>query len=510
MPWPMCMKMLKNSDKIREFSLKLPNGGTVRYRNIGIAMWGWVYKAVDAPYMARLLPIEDVREKEKRAKITDCINRPRQPQVVPIVDTQQIKLDGHFYFYIGYEFDPDGTWEELIENEDPILRLQYAAKVLQAIPFWWNLGHAGNIPMTRDIVLLDGTPFLLPLPLQDWPRLESLFIEPERIRFLAPELICSFASLVRDRNISLYAICVCILRCFYNFDDIADAGGLLARAASGNIFTKTNLKSRIPFWMEKVDQVHALRDRLLQAVHPDPRIRSVIDPGQMAAMLEANGRYLNPEMVIDTLRRSGRSQDAINLLQDILIEHYTYDFLLKGAQIAWTDLAKVIEAISFYDQAISVKPDNREAYKEQLELILNNTIDVVISFFSNDINAQDSVLEKLDQLVFRDFSHLPDEDQKVLLNEVGQYFLTRQHYDKISQLVYAHLFDAEGHFLWWEFSRTLLYAEALVGMGRNVEARPFVAAIKEKLIWVRKEQRMPETEIQQYGATLAQLELKLL
>ena len=499
--------MQEDNTRPQKFSITDSNKNEIHFKFSGISMWGYIYKALNSPHMARLLPIEDVREKKKRVAIAEFKNRPRQPQIAPVTDTQQVNIKDQIFFFVCYEIEPDLTWHTLINSKDIITCLNYAVYILNALSEWWKHPCAGMIPTPQDIVFVDEIPFLLPLPFQGWPTLESLFQEPERIQYIAPEVLCSRHSLISPQNIDLYAVSVSILKCFNTIQSSQNADINLPKVANGTFLSEKCITSRLPFWMEQVDQIQKMRTLLFNGLAPDPRVRSIFDPTKIAQTLSGHLYYLKPVNAVTQLMDKNKPEHAFNLVQDILLEHNTYEMLLMGAQIASHPLNKIIEAISLFDQAIAKKIDNRRAYKGQLDLILENTIQVILSYFKDSKN-QENVLSKIDAMVLRDFTSIPGQDQKQMLLKVGQYFIIRQQYEKTARIIYNYLFDGKT-FLWWEFSRTLLYAEALIGMKRLDEVTPFLNDIKIKLKKVSDEQRIPPALINDYGSTLARLDILL-
>jgi len=506
--WLTHMMMQENKIIPDQFTVQSPDKGELGYTYMGISMWGYIYASDHSPHMARLIPIEDVREKEKRVTISGFKERPRQLNIAPVVDTQQIRIAHRIYFYVCYEIDPDITWQQIIQTEDIKFRLESAVKVLNALPGWWQLSHAGTIPMPLDIAFVKDSPFLLALPFQGWPRMESFFSEPERIDYMAPEVICSKKSLIGVQNADLYSISVGILKCLGTVKKKQHPDILLQRTANGTHFTKARMVSNLPFWMEKVERINKMRDRLFATVEPDPKTRSIIDPLQMAKALSDDIEYLNPEKAVSQLLKEGRSEQAFALIEEILIDHNTYEILLMGANIAANDLDRTIEAISLFDQAIEKKPDNHEAYKAQLQLILEKTLEVFVLYHADEANKNENILSKLDKMVSRDFTSIPVSDQKQVLIDVGRYFITRKQFTKATKIIYNYLFDGKT-LLWWEFSRTLLYAEALIGENRIEEAEKFLLDIKSRLKQVADEKRMSQIEINAHGAQLAQLDVMI-
>ena len=115
--------------------------------------------------------------------------------------------------------------------------------------------------------------------------------------------------------------------------------------------------------------------------------------------------------------------------------------------------------------------------------------------------------------------------------DVTSYFLTRKQFVHAQQVLHPFLYytdtaaknrtasGVQPTFMWWEFPRTLLYAEALIGEiqaspGKFEAARAFLDGIKNALSTIARypatdPRRLEPDTIERYGSRILQLEKML-
>ncbi|MBN1894612.1 hypothetical protein JW906_08955 [bacterium] len=510
---------------------------SVQLEAVGPSMWGDVYREKSGNRYFRLLPIDDVPTLAKRKEIDDRRGKPRQEGLAPVVETGQESVGSDIFFFVAYEIRGRNLFELLL-NADPQNRLFLMSRVLKALPNWWSNNGDVNFPMPTDIVFYQNWPFLLGLPsLGFWPRFETLIAEPARILFLAPEIVRGNRHLIRDRNIDIYLCAVTALQCLFTVNTGTDTFALLRKAAASTLFEKEHLTSRMPLWMDNVDVFPDILQMIRAALNPDPRIRAGVHLNEMAAKFEALAAYLDPLVVAEDLRSKKKFQKAVDFIEDVCLSESRYDLLMLGARIALEDLKHPLVAVELLERAIPSAPrGNIMAQRLQLAILLKHAMPTSPPLSSKSVQ---DVGDKLDALTWRDFQALPRGEQDLLYMETAAHFVKRGKFVHAQQILHPHLFYTEtdnagsplpqagdaapsagpGNFMWWEFQRTLLYAEALIGESwsqpaKSGEARKFLDGIKKALSTVADyppgdPRRIDAAAVGQYGGRILQLEKML-
>jgi tetratricopeptide (TPR) repeat protein len=491
----------------KEFSLEISSGEKKNIVHVGPSTWGQIYREDSGSYYYRIIPIENIRDAEKRDLIKQQIGKTRRRSIAPIVDSAMRDKNGQVYFFIRYEIRPNLTWPSVMENSDAKVKLASALPIIRSFPFWWESVYEGFIPMPADIVFVGKDPFLLSIPVfLGYPRIASFFSIPERILYTAPEILQGQSSQIRGKNLDIYSFGAALMQCLYTVQYNREAGHLLARSASGTLFAAINKGKKLPLWTDKVDPVQEIFQIIHKSVEPDISIRHSVDPEILAQTIEKNIKYLDPGKAVENLRKKGEAQKAFSLLQDIFLSDATPDLLLTAGLIAKEDLKRPLEAIQYFERSITKSPIKTEAFEQQLRLLLKKEI---LALLALQIEKRFTVSEKLDNMIWRDFYGISVRIQKELALECARYFLWRKKYEKAAKLLYNFLFEGK-KFLWWEFPKCLAYAEALIGMKRIDEARKFLSDIKNKLLEMKREKKMDAGKIHEYGGDLTRLEALLL
>jgi tetratricopeptide (TPR) repeat protein len=444
-----------------------------------------------------------MRDPQRRASVRELIQRPRQPQIAPVVAADQCTIEGQSYYWVRYEILPEQTLSELLEDPDPITRLHAVELVLNAIPSWWTRLHTGLLPMPADIVFAHKSPHLLALPFLGWPTIDSLRAVPERICHIAPEVLRGDQDRIWPENVDLYSFGAMVVRGVFDVRLQHHVRDLLTATANGTLFDNGALNPRLPQWAMRIGSLSDVCKALSRTVSADPTERGILPPQKLAAMIEATRGYLDPGRTIDALRASGEPEKAFDIVQEVLIDQASYDYLVLAGTIAAEDLDRPLEAIGFFERALNMSPDRSEAYHYQLDLLLGKTVIIILTSLFEDPSG---ILPKLDRMIERDFAAVEIKERYQSVAGVGSYFIKRKLYEKAAHLIYPYLTD-DDTFLWWEFPRTLAYTEALIGMGRLDDASDFLKDIKNRLVKVLDEARMDPELVRKYQREANRLEI---
>jgi hypothetical protein len=473
-----------------------------KLRLIGPSFYGWTYRSASGPVCYRLLAIDTVQA-QQRHEINNWIGKPPAPGLARITKAWQPHTDLG-YFYVRYELEGiECTMTEVLASPDASLRLDFATRALRALPVWWQQLPRDHplLPMPADIVYTsNGSPHLLSLPYWQLPGVEAIFAEPVRGLYLAPELVCARRSITWE-SVDRYALGVTLLQCFYHLPAVDDVEALLPRAANGTIFTPRKMRSKLPFWHERVEaakQAMAIARRLV-ALNPGTREAVNLD------ILEQCSRRMDPLAAVAE-KAIDRPDEAFLLVQDILLNQESYELLMMASELAWRRLNRPLEALDLYERAINLEAARPEAYDAQLQVIVAAG---KLARLSQLVANNPAVGAQLDAKMWRDFQSLPPDLQLAREHEVADYLLWRQQYDAAAHFIYPRLFD-NGTYVWWKFAMNLAYAEALMSQGKLTEAREQLSAVRRGLSQVISNQTFDAGEIHQHGQALVELEAKLM
>jgi hypothetical protein len=483
--------------------LELGPGRRDQVTLLGPSFWGAIYRSEKTPACYRLLPIE-YASLEKRAVVREWSKRPRKRGVAPIVDAGQTSVRNRPFFYIQYEIKAERTWADIIADPaiDLSTHLGFAIRVLREFPRWRELIHDDPqqylLPVPHDIVFVDTIPHLLALPFWGVREIDAIFAVPQRALYLPPEYVRGCDNDIWGHSVDLYAIGIAIFQCLFAIKQVDTVERLLSRIANGSLLSVQHLASRIPFWLEAIGVCENMIADVRRAVHPDVRVRSSVQPFELANQLEAYRKKMVPKTIVDSIVEAGKPREAFALLQDILLEQSSYELLLLAAEVAGNYLGRPLEAIDILEQAIVQRPGDSEAYEAQLKMILANPSDVKLAFGN-----------QLDTRMRRDFQALPIVRQEEYEVEVAYYFLAQGQYRDTAEFIYPRLFLGD-KYIWWKFGLAIAYTTAWMQMGELDAARQQMLDIKANLKKVRQNRALPFYEIQFYGLLVSELEVELL
>ena len=486
----------------RELELQLDSAEAEQLALVGPALAGAIYRSRREPVFYRLIPIDDMSLAD-RQKVKAAIGRERKRGFAPIVGEGQ-PTDGQPWYFVRYGLAADATMADVLARRDPRTSVKHAALMLAAF-HGWTAASPGLVPMPAEIAFGEGdNPELLPMPHRLPLDLDSVTADVERAWYVAPELLRGLASDEAAR----YAAGVTLLRCFYELPS-AQPHELLERVANGTLLEPDRLESSLPSWLAQLDAtrqaVQAARDLTLR----DPAARAAVDTTQLAERLAEITDRMQPAGAVRELRESGRAPEAFSLLQDVLLEHESYDLLMLGGTIAAEDVDRPLEGIDLLERAIAMEPTKPAAYEKQLAVILMILSHGVLGDLLVKLGGGgESTIAALERRMLRDCERLVPERQAPFEEPIARCLVERERYDAAAGFVHPRLFEGS-RYLWFKFGMAIAYAEALVGQGRRDEAHELLGEIKAGLRKVRENKSMPDSEVQQHGHALTELEVRM-
>ncbi|MBN2202415.1 serine/threonine protein kinase [bacterium] len=486
---------------------------------VGPSMRGHVYREASGNRYFRLLPIEDVRDLSKRLEIDKRRDQPCRQGLAPIEETGEVPVRGSLFFFVTYRAN-GRSLSGLLTDADPQSRLFLMSKVMGALNNWWETNGDANFPMPADIVFNQQWPVLLALPsLGLWPRFETLVAEPSRVPFLAPELVRGSRQLIRDRTLDLFACGVMMLQCLFAWKEPDDPFLMLRKAASGTLFEPEGLLQRMPIWIDRVDLYPEVVRMVRTALDPDPRTRADANPAQLSEKLRLLADRLDPLAVAEDLRGRKQYQKAVDFIGDVCLGESRFDLLLLAGKIAMENLQEPLNALEWFERAIQAAPaGNLEAQRLQLSVLLQTPPRRDTAGASKSLVDTQS---KMHAMALRNFQSLPVRERDTLFMAVTSFFMKAGQFIQAQEVLHPYLYHpgtsgAPPTYMWWEFPRTLLYAEAMIGeIPAHPEkfdaARTFLDGIKKALSTVARypasdPRRLDPSLIEVYGNTILRLE----
>jgi tetratricopeptide (TPR) repeat protein len=471
---------------------------------VGQSIWGYVYYSKTTPSIYRLISI-DYANLDRKEAMLKMIERPRKRGIIPAVAAKQDEVAGVEFYIIRYEGAPNLSFLEILEDSDPIKRLEYSIKVIKALTDWRGCRYISKFLTPVDIFFIDNLPYLAAMP--DWgiPEIEVIFQNPQLAMYLPPQLICGKESYTWKNNCDLYSLGAALLQIFYRLPAKLKPEAILAKIANASIFSEDGLESNLPFWTQRVEAFQDSKVLIHRVVHRDLKVRTAIDPTNLANQLNEYKQKMDPIVVIKNLRSSKKFEEAFNLLQDVLLDQSSYELLLLAGEIAFQDLVRPLESIDWYERAIEKYPKEKEAYRKQFNVIVSlKTVVGILTLFEERQTAN----EQLDKMIQRDFKSMDTEEQKSNEVQMARHFIWREQFSEASYFIHPRIIQGEKH-LWWKFEMNLLYTETLVGLKRFSEAQEFLKFIREKLKHVQRNKSLDSDEIFRLGTILSEIEVNL-
>ncbi|MEV6349501.1 hypothetical protein [Actinoplanes sp. NPDC051851] len=465
---------------------------------VGDGMWGGIHSRAGRRRCYRLIPTDELVASQ-RGRLDDLRKRARWTGVAPLVENEEgdvVERDGRYYDVVTYELEVDATLAALVAGPRPEQRLAAVAAALRALPGWWGRVE-GMIPAGADIVFALGRPHLLELPAWGVPSIGTLLRSPERIPYLAPEIVRGAAG--PDRAADVYALTVTALRCLVEAPD-AEPERLLGWAAAGR---PEDGPSRLPPWMRQVGAVTGTIDYLRGVLAAGHTERLGTDPAAIADRLDECRESMDPLVAVRRLRAGGNPERALHLAHTILLTDPSYELLVLAAELSYQDLhaPQPLEAWDLLERAVRLQQGRREAYVTQFALVSRFRRDLA-GRLSDAVDP--SFAERMDATVRTAFAHLPadgTDGQGARAHDLAVYLLDRGHAEEANRTAYAWL-TGSGRLEWWRFDLMLDYAASFMLLDRLAEAESVTETIRQGLQKVRANQSMRSAEIGEYGRRL--------
>jgi len=481
--------------------LDLPEQPRDRVEYVGPSMQGWIYRSTqpNRPAVYRILPVRDnaapclddaqiTRRHEIRAWAGP--KRPRQPGLAPILQAEPCSLGGRPYFVVRYEVDKDWSLVDALKSAERGVRLDFARRALEALPSWWERLHAGLLPLPADVFYAEDQPWLLQLPLRQdchLPDAEVVLAEPERAWYLAPELVRGQMSRVSGYNLDMYALGVSLWQCFYRLPAARPGPAdsplqVLCQVVHGLDLHPPSNAWDMPFWLERLPNTREVVAQIRNLLSADLAVRERHGPRPVAEYLAKRRAGLDPLLAVQGLLDGNEPVKAHDLLQDILLDRDSYEFLLLGANISGQYLHRPLEAGELYEKAIAKDPSQVEAYRLQLTALLKGfrtLLDVIQRLTARGLDVAEltNALTQLDARIQRDFDRLPPQLQEGQEESVARYYVGRGQLDKAMRFIYPRLVNGQPG-VWWKFGLARVYAEAYRDLAR-ADRQHLPAALKQ-------------------------------
>jgi len=437
----------------------------IRYRDkqvnvipTGPSLWGYIYSSPKEQRYYRLLHKEDVPKFSIRKEIEECIGKPQRQGIAPIVDEGDAFIGNRSFYCIVYETGGVSLSGIIAEAEKTVL-LYNVARIFDALENAWQEEiRTGLYLMPADIIMHHNHPWLLRFPVGTvWPRYEALMEYPERIACLPPEIIRGNRFLVRDINRAFYSCGVLLALSMFDIQFPANPAEFFRLASTGSLYDKNRNQFKLPYWIEKTDFFKNTLEVLNTAVHPDPRIRANLNPLNAAATIETLSESLDPLYLANNMRTKKKFREAVDFIIEVSLDRKDFDLLFLAAEIMHKDLRKPVEAIELYERAIlAAPPGNWSGHFNQLGVLLEVAIVLETS------GLQSNFMNKLDTMIWRDYTKLTQKSQETYVLQCAGYFATKGNFVYVQHILHRHMYDGNT-FLWWKFRYTIAYAEALLG-----------------------------------------------
>ncbi|WUH98418.1 hypothetical protein OHR68_33710 [Spirillospora sp. NBC_00431] len=472
---------------------------------VGSGMWGEIQNHADRRRCYRLVPTGELVAKQ-RNQLDRLRERARWAGVAPVLDNGEgdvVERDGRYYDIVTYELELDATLAQIVAGPSLEQRLAAVATALRALPGWWGRVE-GMIPAGADIAFSHGRPYLLELPAWGVPAVGTLLRAPERIPYLAPEVVRGAAE--PDRAADVYALVVTALRCFLE-PPSAEPERLLHWAAAGRA---EDGPSRLPHWMLQVGAVTDTLAHLRGVLAAGHAERLAADPAEIADRLDHCREGMDPLAAVQRLREERNPERALHLAHTILLTDPSYELLVQAAELSYRDLhsPQPVEAWDLLERAVRLEQGRREAYMTQFALVSRFRRDLA-GRLSDAVDP--SFAERMDATVRTAFDHLPPDGadgKSAKAHDLAVYLLERGKATDANQAAYEWLTE-KGRLAWWRFDLMIDYARSFMLLDRLDEAEAVAEKVRDGLRRVRANQSMGDAEIGAYGHRLNNLRHEL-
>jgi hypothetical protein len=431
---------------------------------VGASLWGDIYRATNSHRVLRVLKARH-NTSERRASASPWPKRARRACVAPVLNVEQVRpagaASGAWLLSLEYQAG-DRSLLSLLRSDDIAERVQAAVSVARCLSQWEGDADQFLLPTACDVFFEDHTPFLLPTPSWGLPDIDAFFENPDACLVLMPELLRQRPVAGWQHRATRYAIGALLHSCLYE-PRAEPAVTRLERLAHGRRLDEAELSCTVPTWQQRLPGTKRVLQAVRDAVNPDAKTRAAVDLSSLANTLAQWLTTLDPQVIVQNLRRGGHSHEALTMVQELILNDPKPEHLLIAADLYAEDLGKPIEAIALYEAAIAARPGYGAAFSQQLRVLLDAfSMGVMPGLLRRDGKSDDD----LDALIRRDFGELPTDEHDRFVEPMARYLLVQQRFAEVLKLVWAELYDRDKQFLWFKFGLRLVYLEAMLGLNK--------------------------------------------
>ena len=207
------------------------------------------------------------------------------------------------------------------------------------------------------------------MPRGQLPNVRAVFAAPERALYLAPEFLRSAANVAWDaatwQGVDRYAIGVSLLDSYYQLPATPSADAALSRGAAGTLLSSLTPRTDLPNWLDRFENRRNTVAFLKRLTSPILQTRLSVDLKQLVERLERLLELFDPRHAVASLRDSAQPKVALDLLQELfpLVEplgiesECQFDLLCLAGELCAQYLRRPLEAVDYYERAITLRPD---------------------------------------------------------------------------------------------------------------------------------------------------------
>lgn len=499
---------------------------------IGASQRGWIYRSTRGLAWYRLVPIQDAPLDWRHS-----LRSEHPPKDAPVLVSErdwQQPIQGAIHLVMLYRSElPAQSLAECLGGFKPSARLKSTISCLRGLRQWWKAAAAPLLPMPADMIVDEqGQARLLWAPRGALPNASSIFADRQRALYVSPEFLRAASNVPWDtmtwEAVDRYAIGVSLLNCYFELPGFPNADTALSRAANGTLFSRLTLRADLPVWLARFEQHRNTLSLARRLTSSQLNTRAQVDLEVLADRLEHELELFDPRAAAARLRDRTQPLEALNLLRelfpqadsaDIIDADQRYDLLLLAAELCARYLRSPLEAIDYYERALALRPERREAYREQLRVIANARHHPALASL---LESDSEVAVQADIKLWRNHrlltgpraSHAIDDDDKMDDLLVARYVLWRKQFDVARDFIYPRLLDEQQNYIWWDFDLNLAYVSAFIGLEKGDHSNLALAAkqlqqIKGGLQHIEQSGALEPELVHQYGEEVAALEFQI-